>query len=246
MKNRAAVLGLLLYASLPVAAQTLTGTATYRERMALPPDAVLEVRIEDVSRADAAAVTVGAARVAPAGQVPIPYSVAVSGPVDARHRYVLRAWIVSGQERLFMTTSAYPVLTGGAPGNPHDLMMERMTTPDRPLAGTYWKLIRLADAPVAVTDHLPEPHLILDAANERVHGFGGCNSYSGSYTTHGAALAIGPVAATMRACLAHPEQETNYLAMLAAVRRYTIHGDELTLEDDAGQPLARLTGVDLR
>jgi len=31
------------------------GTATYRERMALPPGAVLEATLEDVSRADAAA-----------------------------------------------------------------------------------------------------------------------------------------------------------------------------------------------
>jgi len=34
---------------------TVTGEATYRQRIALPQDAVITVRIEDVSRADAAA-----------------------------------------------------------------------------------------------------------------------------------------------------------------------------------------------
>ena len=33
-------------------AVTVTGTATYRERLALPPDAVFEATLEDVSRAE--------------------------------------------------------------------------------------------------------------------------------------------------------------------------------------------------
>ena len=36
-------------------AQVIEGTATYRERMALPPGAVFEATLEDVSRADAPA-----------------------------------------------------------------------------------------------------------------------------------------------------------------------------------------------
>ena len=39
-------------------AQTIEGTATYRERMALPKGAVFEATLEDVSRADAPAVVV--------------------------------------------------------------------------------------------------------------------------------------------------------------------------------------------
>ena len=44
---------------------TVSGTATYRERMALPPDAVLEVKLQDVSLADAPAVELGSARIDP-------------------------------------------------------------------------------------------------------------------------------------------------------------------------------------
>ena len=40
----------------------VTGTATYRERIALPPDAVFEATLEDVSRQDAPAVIIGRAR----------------------------------------------------------------------------------------------------------------------------------------------------------------------------------------
>ena len=38
---------------------SLTGTATYRERIALPPGAVFEATLEDVSRADAPAEVLG-------------------------------------------------------------------------------------------------------------------------------------------------------------------------------------------
>lgn len=34
---------------------TVSGTATYRQRIAMPPEALLTVRVEDVSRADAPA-----------------------------------------------------------------------------------------------------------------------------------------------------------------------------------------------
>lgn len=55
----------------PVWAGTLEGTATYRERIALPPDAIFEVVLQDVSRADAPA-DVGGARTTPPPDRPIP------------------------------------------------------------------------------------------------------------------------------------------------------------------------------
>jgi ABC-type transporter Mla MlaB component len=52
----------------------VTGTVTYLQRIALPPGAVLEVKLLDVSRADAAAVTIAQQLIEPAGrQVPIAF-----------------------------------------------------------------------------------------------------------------------------------------------------------------------------
>jgi putative lipoprotein len=52
----------------------VTGTVAYRERMALPTDAVVEVRLSHVSRQDVAAPVVAETTVRPAGrQVPIPF-----------------------------------------------------------------------------------------------------------------------------------------------------------------------------
>jgi len=75
------VLALLAWAvCTPALAGTLQGTALYRERIALPPDAVFEAVLEDVSRADASALVLGRARLDPAGNPP--FHLLVAAPVS--------------------------------------------------------------------------------------------------------------------------------------------------------------------
>lgn len=92
-------------------------TVTYRERIMLPPGHVLTVRIEDVSRADAPAVTMAQTR-RPLDGAP-PYSVSLSVPtarIDPRHTYAARAEIRDPAGALRFTTDArHAVLTQGAP-----------------------------------------------------------------------------------------------------------------------------------
>ncbi len=97
---------------------TVTVTATYRERILLPPGHVLTVRIEDVSLADAPA-TVLAESVEPLdGRAP-PYAVTLGLPtaqIDPRHAYAARAEIRDPAGRLaFVTDTRHAVLTQGAP-----------------------------------------------------------------------------------------------------------------------------------
>ncbi len=104
-----------LFASLlvqvaPIAAQ-LKGTASYR--IALTPDAVFEGTLEDVSKADAPAAVVGSVRIDKPGQIPIRFEI----PYDAA-----RARILVGQQLLFTTDHAYPVLTRGH-GNEVQMML---------------------------------------------------------------------------------------------------------------------------
>ena len=56
--------------------QSVEGTATYRERMALPQSAVFEATLEDASRADAAAETIARTRIASPGNPPIKFTIA--------------------------------------------------------------------------------------------------------------------------------------------------------------------------
>ncbi|MET0514482.1 MAG: YbaY family lipoprotein [Nitrospiraceae bacterium] len=89
------------------------GTATYLQRIALPPHAVFDARVEDVSRADALAETIGSVRIIGPGNPPITFAIDIDPQrVDERHHYSVRATIVDGR-LLFATDQAYPVLTRG-------------------------------------------------------------------------------------------------------------------------------------
>jgi putative lipoprotein len=93
----------------------LNGTVGSRERMALPEDAVVFVRLLDVSRQDAPAAVVAETTIRPEGKsAPFPYSLPYDpAKIVPEHRYVLRAVIRSGERTLFATDSDHPVLTQG-------------------------------------------------------------------------------------------------------------------------------------
>ncbi|HLA16026.1 MAG TPA: META domain-containing protein [Candidatus Limnocylindrales bacterium] len=66
-------------------------------------------------------------------------------------------------------------------------------------------------------------------------GSAGCNTYNGSYTQTGEAIAIGQLATTRKACEeAVMTQETKFLAALQASTSYRINGDVLTLVQSDG------------
>lgn len=95
----------------------VSGTVTYRQRSALPPNATLTIRILDVSRADASASVIAEQRVPTAGkQVPISFDLAYDRTkIQERNRYAVRAEIHDGERLLFTTDTSVPVITQGNP-----------------------------------------------------------------------------------------------------------------------------------
>jgi len=92
---------------------SVTGTVTYRERIALPDNAVVTVTLQDVSLADAPAKVIAKHRFETNGaQVPFEFDLAYdTKKIESRHRYSVSARIeVDGQLR-FITDTSYPVIT---------------------------------------------------------------------------------------------------------------------------------------
>ncbi len=109
------VVSLLSLSSPAFAAKAVvTGSATYRERVALTPGAVFEATLEEVSRADAPARVIKRVRMRNPGQVPIHFEIPYNPRrIDARRDYILRASIYEDGQLRFATTRATPVLTHG-------------------------------------------------------------------------------------------------------------------------------------
>jgi uncharacterized lipoprotein YbaY len=104
---------------------TVTGTATYRERIALPPDAVFEATLEDVSEAGAPAEVIGLVRIEAPGNPPIRFTITYDpARIENNHTYSVRGRILRGEQLTFATDKAYPVLTRGH-GSEVSLMMRK-------------------------------------------------------------------------------------------------------------------------
>lgn len=120
MYTLALLLGVVVLASCGKSSEaaTVTGTVTYLQRIALPPDAVVIVQIEDVSRADAPAEVIGEQVIRTGGQqVPIPFEVPYDADqIEENRSYSLRVRIEDGAgSLLFINDTSMPVITQGNP-----------------------------------------------------------------------------------------------------------------------------------
>ncbi|MQG70290.1 MAG: hypothetical protein FI707_16055 [SAR202 cluster bacterium] len=98
------------------ATASITGTITYREKIALTPNAVIEVKLIDVSRADAPAVTIAEKIIEEPGQVPVSFEIEYDpADIDERFTYAVQARITESGELAFINDTTYGVITRDSP-----------------------------------------------------------------------------------------------------------------------------------
>ena len=224
---------------------TLTGTVAYRERVALPPDAIAEISLVDATIQDVAAMVVAKTTVKSEGkQVPLPFSLRYDpGRIDKKHLYIVRAVIRSGDQMLWTTDIARAVITQG---NPTDLVL--MLTRIDPsvgagaggasskgeLAGTSWVLEDLnGDRAIA------DARVTLDfSAQGKATGNGSCNRYFATVDIAGTSIRFGAVGATRMACATPISlQEIKFFEALESSDRFEIAGNSLSIYGSARRPL---------
>ena len=110
----------------------VTGTVTYRERIALSPQAVVDVKLVDISRADAPATTIGEHVIENPGQVPISFEIEYDpDDIDERFSYAVQARIMEGERLAFINDTAYHVITRGSPTHV-DMVLVQVGEPGAP------------------------------------------------------------------------------------------------------------------
>ncbi len=220
----------------------LEGSATYRQRIALHPEAILEVELRDVSRADAPALLLSAVSVKPSGQVPIPFKLIYDeGMVDQRHTYAVSARIRVEDKIVFRNTSAHLVLTRDNPDRVEVLMDMMSAASEATSAGKLFGVTWIAEDidGAGVIDNAQST--ITFALDGAVTGSGGCNNFTGAATVDGDRIEFGPMAATQKACIpALSDQEQKFFNALAKAHVFEIdeRTKKLFLKDAAGAHLA--------
>ena len=101
----------------PGANAAVTGTVTYRERIALTPGAIVTVQFRDTSLQDVASVLIAEQVITNPGQVPIAFDVRYNeDDIDPRNTYSISARITESDGRLaFINDTAYDVITWDNP-----------------------------------------------------------------------------------------------------------------------------------
>jgi uncharacterized lipoprotein YbaY/membrane-bound inhibitor of C-type lysozyme len=107
---------------------TVSGTVSYMVRMALPADAVIEVKLQDVSRADAPAMVIAEEKITLGDrQAPVPFELKFDpAKIDPGHTYAVSARILIHGHLEFVSDKSYAVLTRGNPAHVA-LQLKQMT-----------------------------------------------------------------------------------------------------------------------
>jgi putative lipoprotein len=209
----------------------LTGSVSYRERMALPPDAVVETSITDMSPLSQAAPVIAEATIPTGGrQVPIPFELRYdSSKIVPDHTYAVKAAIRSGGKLLFETAEGFPVITQDNPTQAN-LWLQRATEGGGEggrLLGTAWRLEDLGGAGV-----VDRTQATLEFAEDgKISGNGSCNRFFGTASISGDIIKISPLGSTRMACIeeAFGAQEAKYLKALGDAERFTRDGSALLI-----------------
>ena len=111
---------------------SVTGTVIYRERIALPDDAVVTVQLQDISKMDVRAAVLSEQLIKTGGkQVPIDYSLPYDAEaIDERFTYAVSARIEDGEGRLvFMSDTVIPVITRDNPTKDVEILVVSVVSP---------------------------------------------------------------------------------------------------------------------
>ncbi len=110
-----------------------------------------------------------------------------------------------------------------------DLVLEDLTDKE-------WKLefFKLNKIEIGIEQKIPTLEFAL---NGKVKGFGGCNSFFGTFTIDGRTIKIGEVGATRKFCEGEMELETSYFEVLGIEVRALFSEGKLILNGDDGNKL---------
>jgi len=237
------VVGILAVPELSVASEKIVrGEVVYRERIALPPNAVLSVQLADVSLADAPAAIIGKQKVKPAGQVPISFEIKFDPSViKSQMTYALQARITVDDRLVFISDMRHQVdpLTDV----PQTIMLKMVTPDTGPTASVFGQLwlVDYVDGVGAVTEP-PATFRVSEAG--KAGGTGPCNAYFATARVDGHAIAISDIGSTRKACApAVMAEEKALFDALARAASYHVDAGKLVVADKDGREILRFSAA---
>jgi len=225
----------------------VTGSVLSRERLYVPPEAVFDAALVDVSRPEDPPVVLARQRIDPAGLLPYPLRLSFyQSQLHPQGRYEVRAAVRRNGAILLDTPGVHPVLF-----DPAFRHVDVVLAPVRlhranvaasvPLRQSYWKLVSIEGEPplAAPAEGQPAPHLVLQRDGDRAIGGDGCNRFVARFAEEGGQLRFQVLDASVRLCLQGAGAGQAFLRALGRVTSYMQEGRDLVLRDIELEPLLR-------
>lgn len=219
----------------------------YLDRRMLPPGAVLNVALEDVSLADALSVTLSTESMDIAGAPPYPVTLNYdANKIKTNHRYNVRATVKVNDKLIMTSTSAMDPFATDAK-QPLDVKLDRVAPPQNvapqanqpTLAGPQWQLVTLSGQAVKPGAGGNNAFIQFDVTTNSVNGFSGCNNFHGALESQTATtLTIGQAASTRKMCMEGMELEQAFLAALPKFASYSINNNTLSIKNNNDNVIA--------
>lgn len=238
----------------PGAPLAVTGEVVYRERIAMPENAVVTVRVSDVSRQDVAAEVIGEQVITAPGNVPVKYSVPYDGSkIIPNNRYAVSARIEVNGQLMWISTTRIPVITHDAPTSDVQILVQRVggagggtaeqptqTPPPSPsaqtLTGVVWKWQFSKTPTEETTPDDSNKYTVEFTGDGKARIKADCNRGSATYTTDATVITISPIAMT-RAYCGDTSKDTVFVSQLQKAGNYSLMDHDLwiALAEGAGQ-----------
>jgi putative lipoprotein len=221
---------------------SIDGAVFFRERIALPRNAQLEVQLLDLSNPSKPVTLLSSGAIRPVGSPPYDFSIPVKMTnldmdMLKNRSYGLRATIHADGQLMFANED----FVDPASGTPKHILVHRIPHQAEeyaaePLEGPQWGLQWLAgheSIPTGSNNRTLDIRFL--AEQKRAAGFSGCNRFTGSYTREegdnkAGSLDLGPMAGTRMACAqGQGDIEIKYLEMLNIVTGFQVQEGTLSL-----------------
>ncbi|TWG98506.1 heat shock protein HslJ [Mesorhizobium sp. J18] len=229
---------------------SISGSLTYRQKIALSDNSVAVVEIRDAAQA-AGAEAIAEQRIALEGrQVPVDFKLETNrSGFKQGTDYVLRGVILNGAVATWLTDPV-PIDPSKAEIDVGMLMLKQSSEPVpfgaeeavtrlQDIQGTEWIVEEIGGGEI-VDNSRVTLNFGIDGS---LSGRASCNTYRASYTAVGQKLEIGDAVATMMACApVLMEQERKFLDILAAVKSFQLDDSGalvLDTEEHGGTLVAR-------
>lgn len=239
------------FSTVPAAQATtlyLKGDVVYRERMALPENAQIEVTLTDKSAQDQSSTVVATTTFTPTASTPFPYELKFdSEALKPGDTYELSARITVDGKLFFASKQNKTLFKGEEKDTTIFVMRASDSTPDEALNAAQnnklpegeWSIIAIQGKNVIER----APATLKIEENNRISGKSGCNSYGGGIKAEDDnKVSLSRMISTQMICDQDlMKQELDLFKAFGLITSYSVSNKELTFFDKDKKPVLKLS-----